>query len=446
MAQLWSRHQVLVSLLALGTALVCGGKAAAGDEPKKPLNVLFVVTDDQRFDTIAALGNNEIQTPTLDKLAKRGFTFSNAFCQGSMIGAVCTPSRTMLMTGKSLFRIPAANVKTYGGPTLGAVFRMAGYATLFIGKRGNTFLPGNQAFETVIYNEAGKMTSDRAVQSQFTADETLAWLKHRREAAKPFFIYLGPPVPHDPRVAPKKFMDMYDPAKITLPKNFMPEHPFDNGDLKIRDELLAPFPRTADVMKRHIADYYACITCFDYHLGRIIAALEASGDLANTLIVFTSDHGLAVGGRHGLMGKQNLYEHVKPPLIFAGPGIPQGQSKALVYLYDLFPTVVELARLPAPQGVDGISLAPVLHGAKERVRTSLFAAYKNCQRMVRDERWKLIWYPLLDRYQMFDVVEDPWELTDLHARPEHAARYQQLKQLLAAEQKNFGDNTASAPR
>lgn len=442
MADSWLRRQVLI---ALGLLPFTGQAATAGD-PKKPLNVLFVVTDDQRFDTIAALGNSEIQTPTLDKLVRRGFTFTNAFCQGSMVGAVCTPSRTMLMTGKSLFRIPKANIKAYDGPTLGGVFRAAGYATLFIGKRGNTFPPGNLAFETVQYNETGKLAGGRAVQSQYTADATLNWLQSGRDKARPFFIYLGPPVPHDPRVAPKQFMDMYDPAKITLPKNFMPEHPFDNGDLKIRDELLAPFPRTPEIMKRHIADYYACITCFDFHLGRILAALEASGELANTVIVFTSDHGLAVGGRHGLMGKQNLYEHVKPPLIFAGPGIPQGQSKALVYLYDLFPTVVELCKLPVPKGVEGLSLVPVVRGDKERVRDALFAAYKNCQRMVRDERWKLMWYTLIDRYQMFDVVADPWELTDLHIRPEHAARFQQLKQLLAAEQKSFGDTTAPAPR
>lgn len=427
-------------------AVACPLLADAAAAPKKPLNVLFVVTDDQRFDTIAALGNSEIKTPNLDKLVKRGFTFSNAFCQGAMVPAVCSPSRTMLMTGKSLFRIPAPNAKQYDGPTLGSVFRSAGYATLFIGKPGNSFTVGNQAFETVIYNEANKKGGGRAQQSQCTADETLRWLKKRQNNKQPFFIYLGPPVPHDPRVAPKEFMDMYDSARITLPKNFMPNHPFDNGELKIRDELLAPFPRTPDVMKKHIAEYYACITCFDHHLGRIIAALEQSGELENTLIVYTSDHGLAVGGRHGLMGKQNLYEHVKPPLLIAGPRVPHGKSNALVYLFDLFPTVVELAKLPAPKNVDGLSLAPILRGDKERVRESLFAAYRNCQRMVRDERWKVIWYPLIDRYQMFDVVEDPWELNDVHARPEQAQRFAELKQRLTALQKEFGDDKAPNPK
>ena len=98
-----------------------------------------------------------------------------------------------------------------------------------------------------------------------------------------------------------EFSSAVNPWKITLPKNYMPEHPFDNGELKIRDEMLAPFPRTPDEMRRHLADYYATITCFDHHLGRVFAALRKKGIEQNTIILFTSDQGLAVGGRHGLM-------------------------------------------------------------------------------------------------------------------------------------------------
>src|SRR4051812_34693007 len=113
-------------------------------QESKP-NVLFILADDQRFDTIRALGNNEIQTPNLDKLVQRGFSFGNAFCQGGMVGAVCLPSRTMLMTGRSLFRIPAGKAKAANDATLGAVFRRAGFATLFVGKFGNSFTAGNEA-------------------------------------------------------------------------------------------------------------------------------------------------------------------------------------------------------------------------------------------------------------------------------------------------------------
>jgi arylsulfatase A-like enzyme len=435
-------------ILVIATWLAPTARAWAQEQKPRP-NVLFILADDQRFDTIRALGNDEIQTPNLDKLVGRGFAFTNAFCQGGMVAAVCLPSRTMIMTGRSLFRIPGNKAKGTGAGTgagtLGDVFRRAGFATLFVGKFGNSYIPGNEAFETVIYHGKGKQEGARAQESRFMADQTIAWLQARK-GKEPFFVYLGPPVPHDPRVAPPQFHALYDPAKITLPKNFMPEHPFDNGELKVRDEMLAPHPRTPEVMKKHLADYYACITNLDHEIGRIIAHLQATGQFENTIIVFSSDQGLAVGGRHGLMGKQNLYEHFKSPLVIAGPGIPHGQSPALVYLFDLFPTLCELTRVEAPRGLEGSSLAPVLHGEQARVRDWLFCAYRDVQRMVRDERWKLIWYPQIDRYQLFDLAADPWEINDLSASAADAARLADLKVRLAEQQKSFGDRLTKAPR
>ncbi len=212
---------------------------------------------------------------------------------------------------------------------------------------------------------------------------------------EPYFIYLAPPVPHDPRVAPKKFMDMYDPAKITMPKNFMPEHPFDNGDLKIRDEMLAPFPRTPEVMKRHLADYYACITCLDFHLGRIFDGIDA------------------------------------------GPGVPHGHSNALTYFYDLFPTLCDFANAPTPAEVDGASMVPIVKGQKKQQRDTLFAVYKDFQRMVRDKRWKLIWYPKISRFQLFDLKSDPWELKDhsISNFPQLA----RMRKKMAEQQEKFSD-------
>jgi arylsulfatase A-like enzyme len=237
-------------------------------------------------------------------------------------------------------------------------------------------------------------------------------------------------------------MEMYDPAKITLPKNFMPVHPFDNGELNVRDEKLAPTPRTPEEMRRHLAEYYACISCLDHHTGRILDAVKELGLADNTFVIFTSDQGLAVGGRHGLMGKQNLYEEFKSPLIIAGPGVPKGKSDALVYLYDLFPTCCDLTGLPIPKECEGASLVPVMKGEKVRLRELLFAPYKDCQRMVRDERWKLLWYPKINRFQLFDLSKDPWEIDDLSDKPEHAAKLAEMKKHLAAQQKLFGDEHA----
>ncbi|MCS7024658.1 MAG: sulfatase-like hydrolase/transferase [Bryobacteraceae bacterium] len=422
--------------------LACtAGAHLAAQTPRQP-DVLLINTDDQRWDTIRALGNPQIRTPNLDRLAARSAVFENHYCQGSMMPAVCLPSRTQLMTGRSVFRAPEPKDHSGQYPLLAKVFEKAGYSTFHVGKRSNTFLPASQAFQTTIFAE--QLTKDRAEQSRLHADAVIRFLKERKPDER-LLIYMAPPVPHDPRVAPKRFMEMYDPARIRLPKNFLPQHPFDNGELKVRDELLASFPRTPDEMRRHLADYYAAISCLDHEVGRILMALRETGRASNTLVVFTSDQGLAVGGCHGLMGKQNLYEHVKPPLLLAGPGIRPGRHRALTYVMDVFPTLCDLAGLPVPEGVEGRSLAPILRGQASSVRRSLFAVYRDCQRMTRDERWKLIWYPKIDRYQLFDLQRDPWELEDFASRPSHRPQLERLKRQLAELQNEFDDRAAPRP-
>jgi arylsulfatase A-like enzyme len=406
--------------------------ALAGPAAARP-NVLFVFTDDQRFDTVAALGNTEIVTPTLDALVGRGFTFTNAYCQGGNSPAVCVPSRTQLLTGKSTFRTPNPQAKTYDQPTLGRTFRDAGYATLCVSKPGNSFRAAHDHFEKVVHiPHSGASTNAKC------ADAVLDYLK-TADAKKPFFIYYAPSMPHDPRTAEPEFHAKYDPAKLTLSKNFRKEVPVDFGVLGIRDEKLAAYPRAEAEMKKHLADYYACVTSLDHHLGRILEALKASKQLDNTLVVFTSDQGLAVGGRHGLMGKQNLYEHFKSPLIVAGPGIPKGKSDALVYLYDLFPTCCEATGVDTPKACDGTSLLPVVTGKKKAVRDALFCVYTGTQRMVRDGRFKLLWYPKVEKVELFDLTADPDELANLAADPKHADTLVRMKKVMAAEQARFGD-------
>ncbi len=416
-------------VLALLALVTCGSAAVGAPKP----NVLLVVADDQRFDTIAALGNKEIHTPNLDKLVARGFTFSNAYCQGSMVPAVCAPSRTMLLTGRSLFRIPSPQAKTYDGPTLPGAFDAAGYATLHVGKPGNSFGAAHLKFGKNV-----EIAHQNAPTAKKCADAVIEFVK-AHDGKKPFFVYLAPSVPHDPRVAPAEFHKLYDPAKLTLSKNFMKQHPFDNGELNVRDEKVAPVPRTEADMRQHLADYYACVTALDHELGRVLDSLKDSKQLENTVVVFTSDQGLAVGGRHGLMGKQNLYEHFKSPLVLAGPSVPKGKSDALVYLFDLFPTLCELAGAEVPKGVEGKSLVPVVAGKETKVRDHLFAAYKDVQRMVRGGQWKLIWYPKVERFQLFDLSADPDELKDLSGSADHAARMKDMRALLAREQKTWGD-------
>ncbi len=404
-------------------------------------NVLLINADDQRFDTIRALGNREIFTPALDGLANRGFHFTNLYSQGGLVGAMCLPSRTMLMTGRTVFRIPNPKEQPGDRPLLPKTMEAAGYATLHVGKRGNTYGPASLAFQKCLFSE--QLGGDRVSQSRLHADAVIEFASQKRDA--PFFAYMAPPVPHDPRVAEERFMKMYDPARIALPRNFMPEHPFDNGDLRIRDEMLAPFPRTPGEMRKHLAEYYACISCLDHHIGRVLDSLRANGQLDNTMVVFTSDQGLAVGGRHGLMGKQNMYEHFKAPFVIAGPGVRRGKSDALVQMHDMFPTICSMAGVAIPAPVEGKDLMPVVRGSAKSVRGHAFGCYKDVQRMVRDSRHKLIWYPKVPRFQLFDVVKDPWELNDLSGSAAHASTVASLRAELARQMDSLNDVMKERP-
>jgi arylsulfatase A-like enzyme/predicted neuraminidase len=430
-------------------------EARAADTPNKP-NVLFLFSDDQRADTIAALGNQHIRTPNLDRLVGQGTVCTRAYCMGAQQGAVCVPSRAMLMSGHTLFRV-LADLK--GQATWPEMFGKAGYTTFMTGKWHNgpesarrSFQEGKAVFfggmgdpyklPVQDFTAGGGLTGQRDSGKhsvELFADCAVDFLK-RPKGDQPFLCYVAFNAPHDPRVAPKEYHERYNAARPPLPPNFLPQHPFNNGDLTGRDERLAPWPRTPEVVRQHLADYYAAITFLDAQVGRILDALRASGRYDNTLIIFSSDHGLAIGS-HGLFGKQNLYDHsMHSPLIFAGPGVPRGrQADALCYLLDVFPTLGDLAGVPAPEGSEGKSLAAVLAGKQARVRDSIFTAYRTVQRAVRDDRWKLIVYPQVNKVQLFDLRDDPAERQDLAADKAHAADRDRLLGLLKDWQKQVGD-------
>jgi len=427
-------------------------------------NVLFLFTDDQRFDTLNALDNPEIMTPNMDRLVRNGTVFTHAHIMGGTSAAVCAPSRAMLLTGRTLFHIPPSFAVPWEvkGPERGAcpyptfpeVFRQAGYATFATGKwhndppvfargfthGGKIFFGGMSDHLKVPVNDfdpEGKYPKnrtyvDKTFSSELFSNAAVEFLEGL-DGHTPFLMYVSYTSPHDPRMAPKEFVDLYPPEKISLPANFLPEHPFDNGELRVRDEQLAPWPRTPEIVRREMAGYYAMITHLDAHIGRVLHALEQAGHADDTIIVFAGDNGLAVG-QHGLLGKQNLYEHsVRVPLVFCGPGIPKGERRdALCYLLDVFPSLCELAGFATPESVEGKSLAPVIRGETTQVRDSLFAAYRHFQRMVRKDDWKLIRYNVkgVDTTQLFNLRDDPWETTNLAEDPAHAQRVEALTALL----------------
>ncbi len=434
--------KLFLAAIVLGFSL-----AAAADVPKQKVNILHINADDHRADGLGAFGHPVLKTPNLDALVERGLTFTHCYTMGSMVGAVCQPSRTMMLTGKSWQRIPK---RGEGNPetSLAKVMSRAGYETWHCGKSGNEFTPGLKAFDTNLSMDDHSPDLRRG-SSERHADAAIKFLQERK-TDRPFYIYLAPPVPHDPRVTAPEFHQMYKAEDVPLPPAFLPLHPFDNGEMTVRDEKLAPWPRTSEDTRQQLADYYACITGLDHHIGRIFEQLKRSGQWENTIIIFTGDNGLSLG-EHGLFGKQNLYEfggmHV--PFVVAGPGIRHGKSDAFVYLMDLFPTFAEFAGAALPEGIDGKSLVRVIDGTQPKVRDLLYTGYRDCQRSVRDERWKLIRYPLVNQTQLFDLQNDPHELINLADRPEQAAKVAELMEKLQAEMKRNDDTfplTVSNPK
>ena len=409
--------------------------------------MLFLFADDMRADTIAALGDPAAKTPTLDSLVNRGFTMTSAYCMGGNSGAVCTPSRNMMLSGNAYFRWknyqpekgPKGLWSPGDGPNFPTSFNQAGYETFHHGKRGNTAPLIQAKFQHNLYLKNDDAERNSGEPGQEIADSAIAFLKNRN-STKPFFMYLAFGNPHDPRVAAQKYLDQIDTSKIKLPPNFLPVHPFDNGELSVRDEKLAPTPRPADLIKKQWHEYYATQLCMDLHIGRIVDQLKSAGQLENTIVVFSADQGISLGS-HGLLGKQNLYDHaMKSPLVFAGPGIPHGRSDALAYLFDIYPTVCDLAGIEAPKNIDGRSFANCIQGKSATHREALLLAYRDIQRAVVTPHDKLIHYPKVKITQLFNRRTDPFELKNLFDDPDEFDKWQELFNLMERLQDQFNDD------
>tara|TARA_B110000008_G_C16977196_1_gene566355 strand:+ start:460 stop:1995 length:1536 start_codon:yes stop_codon:yes gene_type:complete len=441
-------------------------------EAEQP-NFLLILTDDQTVDTINALGNSTIHTPNIDQIAESGTSFTHVFNQGSWSGAVCAPSRRMINTGRHLYRTGYGPKKAeddlHRAPLMGEVLQQAGYETFITGKWhiDNESIRRSFSLGSAIY-EGGMSAKDKGGQfkplvaeydgnddnpqnfmvhegnkhsSELFIDAAIDYLdKKTSRNDNPFFMYVAFLAPHDPRQSPQEYMDMYPADAIPTPANMLPEHPFDEGDHLIRDEVLLPYPRIPETIKPFIGEYYAMITHMDAQIGRLLDQLEASEFAENTIIIFTSDHGLAVG-QHGLLGKQNQYDHsARVPFIVSGPGIPENSIKSgMFYLHSVFPTVLDLAGIDIPESVDAQSIAPLLNGEQDSMHSSIYGAYKNFQRMVRTDKYKLIYYPVLNRTQLFDMQQDPLEMDDLSGDPANQQLVEELMAELEVLKQQVGD-------
>ncbi len=457
------------------------GADRSGDE-KRP-NILFIMVDDQSaFDLNLYNPNSTLETPNIDRLAREGMTFDGAYHMGSFSGAVCSPSRHMVMTGRTLWHLPIGPGKLNCPPnceqfSMAAVFNDAGYDTMRTCKKGNSYPAANRQFS--IIRDATKRGGTEESGSAWHGKQVLGYLNEREAShdADPFLIYLGFSHPHDVRDGTPELLDKYgainhtdkdrvppeNPNQPDLPANYLPKHPFPIGHPGLRDEVNVSGVwkrRDEQTIKNELGRQYACSENIDIQIGKVLEKLEAMGELENTYVIYTSDHGIAIG-RHGLQGKQNLYEHSwRVPYIVMGPGIKAGtRTQGNIYLLDSLATLCDLSGIEAPESQEGKSFKSVLNGETQSIRDVLFGVYcggtKPGMRSVKKGDWKLIKYDVLDgevhETQLFNLADNPHELLKEHANggnnaavdlaeiPEYANKLAEMEALLLEEMRRLDD-------
>ncbi|MEM9141833.1 MAG: sulfatase-like hydrolase/transferase [Bacteroidota bacterium] len=463
--------------------------------------MVFLFADDYTYEAVHALGNHTIETPNLDRLVAQGTTFTHAYNMGGWNGAICVASRAMIISGRSIWNARDVSGQWNKGDsvaldqTWGRLLGNQGYNTYMTGKwhvrapadyvfnRAKNIRPGMPDdlrkfdwpaikkayaengdvkslmpaayFRPIDENDTLWSPTDPKFKgfweggkhwSEVIKDDALEFLMDATQKDAPFFMYLAFNAPHDPRQAPQSYLDKYELDSIPLPKNWLPEYPYKKGmnsDFNLRDEALAPFPRTPFAIKTHLREYYAIITHLDEQVGQILDALEASGKMDNTYIFFTGDHGLSVG-HHGLLGKQNMFDHsVRVPLIVGGPDIPKGKKvNTDVYLQDIMATSLELAQVEKPDYVEFNSLLPLARGERTdgHLQDGVYGVYEEgSQRMIRKDGYKLIVYPKIEKMLLFNLKDDPLEMVNLADNPENSEKVKALFTDLMALQKKMDD-------
>lgn len=466
-------------------------------------NIVFLFADDQTFESIKALGFGEVHTPNLDRLVNNGTSFTHAYNMGGWNGAICVASRAMIISGSYIWKAQKKSAQWGKGDstalnqTWSRLLERQGYDTYMTGK-WHVEAPADEIFNDARHIRPG-MPGDRrnelgAAQkkwkqesgdmkdwndympvgygrptgpddtewsptdtlqggfweggkhwSEVVRDDALSFIEEAKDKEDPFFMYLAFNATHDPRQAPQRFLDMYPLEDVKVPENFLPEYPYkdDMGNPPgLRDEALAPFPRTEYAVKVHRQEYYALLSHMDEQIGKVLDALEASGKIDNTYIFFSADHGLSVG-HHGLIGKQSMFDHsVRIPMMVVGPGIPKGKRlNQDVYLQDIMATSLELAGVDKPDYVQFNSFMDIINGERKESHydDGVYGAYIDVQRMIRKDGFKLLIYPKIKKVLLFDLENDPHEMNDLSENPEYSKKVQTLFADLLKLQKEMDD-------
>lgn len=467
-------------IVLLSLAIVCLVQtrfAHAGGAETNSLNVLFLVADDLNCD-LACYGHPQVKTPNIDRLAQRGVLFERAYCQFPL----CSPSRSSFLTG----RRPNATkiLRNPGGPangkqpeahfrnyipetvTLPQLFRNHGYFAARVGKlyhygvpnqigtsglddapswqevinpRGRDKLDENKIFSLQPNNFGGTLSwlaadgTDAEQTDGLSATAAIKLLEHHR--TERFFLAVGFFRPHTPYVAPKKYFDLYPPDAIKLPP------------LSADDQSRTPSPAylsakpeqdrlTDNQRQTAIQAYWASISFMDAQVGRVLDELDRIGLTNKTVVVFTSDHGYHLHD-HGLWQKMSLFERSsRVPLIVAAPGSKAAgtRTQSLAELVDIYPTLAELAGLPAPAYLDGKSLKPLLNDPTAKVKSAAFTQVRRGEfdgYSVRTDRYRYVsWESGRRGEQLFDLEADPRESKNLAADPAYAQTVAELKKMV----------------
>ncbi len=496
--------------LLLAPALATQAEDAKTSRP----NVLFIAVDDLRPE-LGCYGNTVVKSPNIDRLAARGMVFNHAYCQQ----AVCSPSRSSLMTGRRPDATRVWDLETHFRTALPDVvtlpqqFKARGYHCAALNKiyhhgyedgrswsephwypsgitvdtdQADWAKRTTQRFGTGVqeYSKAAQPADndkpnagkkgkgpkgpafemspkvDDELPDGFTAAEATKRLHDLKAKGGPFFLAVGFLKPHLPFVAPKKYWDLYDPAKIPLPTiDHLPDGApafagHTNGELHSYSNVPQGNPIPPDFAKQLRHGYYACISYLDAQVGRLLDALDREGLAQNTVIVLWGDHGWQLGD-HGLWHKHTNYEiATRAPLIMSVPGQKTAGRKceAPVEFLDISPTLAQVCGVPAPAGLDGRSLAPYLENpeaAMEKVAISQYPrgggeldryiggdGRKNVMGYsIRDERWRLVLWrnrtsgEVVAR-ELYDEKNDPAETVSLHDKPENKETVERLSKHL----------------
>jgi iduronate 2-sulfatase len=478
------RSCILQGLAAFGSLSL---RAAA---PRKP-NFLFFAVDDLRPE-LGCYGRDYIKSPNIDRIAKQGMVFERAYCQQ----AVCSPSRTSLLTGTRPDTTKVWDLVTHfrdampDQPTVLGHFKQHGW---FVQGMGKIFHPGYddprswsvpwQSPEAEVYAdvktppvadedkrpkrksgpafEAGNVPDDFYRDGK-VADLAVSTLRELSKKSEPFFLAVGMAKPHLPFVSPKKYWDLYDPAKIQLAPN--PYRPKDapefalttSGELRNYIGMPAEGPIPDPLARQLKHGYYAAVSYTDAQIGKVLDELDRLGLRRNTIIVLWGDHGWKLG-EHGEWCKHsNVENDTNAPLLLSVPGMKQAgrRTRRLVEFVDIYPTLADLAGLPLPPHLEGVSFKPLIDEPNRPWKPAAFSQYPRGQKLMgysmRTERYRFtVWvgradHSRVEAIELYDHQTDPQENVNIARQPANADL---VKRLMEQWSKGWqGAKPPAAPR